>query len=192
MRGRLLALSGKRFAGKDTVAGLVCALAAERGLEVACFAFADESKRAFAASLGGAVSAERLRSERAYKEAWRPRLTEFTSAALARDPLVFCRAVAERAAGRPGPSIVSDLRLPAELEHLRGRFDVWLVRVSRSPSERARSGWVYSPAADEHATETALDDPSYWDEELDNSGDLAALRDQVAGRLRGWLLGAGA
>lgn len=190
MTNRLLALSGKRFAGKDTVAGVVCALAAERGLAVACFAFADESKRAFAASLGGAVSVERLRSDRAYKEAWRPRLTEFTTAALARDPLVFCRAVAERAAGRSGPSIVSDLRLPAELAYLRGRFDVWLVRVSRSSSERARSGWVRSPAVDEHYTETALDDPSYWDEELDNSGELGALREQVARRLGVWLLGA--
>lgn len=187
MARRVLALSGKRFAGKDTVAALTVELARERGLSLATFAFADESKRGLAAQLGAEVELDRLLRERAYKEAWRPRLTAFTVAALARDPLVFCRAVADRAAATAGPVMITDLRLRAELVHLRARFELRVIRVTRSDAGRSSSGWQPSPAVDGHATETELDDPALWDEEIVNDAELAALRARVHARVAAWL-----
>lgn len=184
---RVLALSGKRFAGKDTLAAIVGELARARGRTLATFAFADESKRAFAAELAGEVELERLLRDRAYKEAWRPRLTAFTVAALGRDPLAFCRAVAERVAATPEPVMITDLRLRGEHESLRARFALRVIRVSRPDALRAASGWRRVPEVDDHPTETELDDPALWDEELVNDGDLAGLRARALARADAWL-----
>jgi phosphomevalonate kinase len=187
---RVLAISGKRFAGKDTLAASVVRQAWARGVLVMTHAFAGESKRMFAASVGArgvAVDELRLQGDRAYKEAWRPQLTEFTVAALGADPLVFCRAVADRIAGSECVGVVTDLRLRVEVAHLRSRFALYVVRVTRPDVLRAASGWRYTPAVDEHATETELDDPGLWDEEVHNDGTLAQLDEVVATRLSAWL-----
>lgn len=187
---RVVALSGKRFAGKDTLAGEVVVQAAARGALVELFAFAAESKRMFAAwqaARGVEVSLAGLLADRAYKELWRPRLTEFTLAALREDPLVFCRAVADRMAAARGFAIVTDLRLRSEVIHLRSRFELWVVRVTRSSALREASGWRYTPGVDDHSTETELDDPGLWDEEFLNDGTRAQLGSRVAGRVMGWL-----
>jgi phosphomevalonate kinase len=129
----------------------------------------------------------RLQGDRAYKEAWRPQLTDFTVAALDRDPQVFCRAVADRIAESEQVAVVTDLRLRVEVALLRSRFALHVVRVTRSDSLRAASGWQYTPAVDEHTTETQLDDPALWDEEVRNDGTLAQLDEVVAARLGAWL-----
>lgn len=167
---RVIAITGKRFSGKDSLA---------RALGLPTFAFADESKRMLAAR-NPDVDLARLMTDRAYKESVRRRLTALTVAELAADPLVFVRAVCARITE---PSVISDLRLRHERAFLEAAFDTVVVRVQRSDANRALSGWVYSADKDEHVTETDLDDPSLWDHVVDNNGSLAEL-DQAARILR--------
>ncbi len=153
---RVLALSGKRFSGKDTFAAALVRHGLAIGVEVVPHAFAAESKRllvARQAELGVAVDLERLTTDRSYKEQWRSKLTELTVAAIAADPLVFCRAVADRIDRQTKPHVVplvTDVRLLLEVTHLRARFDLWLVRIARGEEARARSGWLPDPSADAH------------------------------------------
>ena len=179
---RVLALSGKRFSGKDTLAAMLVEAARERGVALVTYAFAAESKRLFVerqAGLGVEVNLDRLQRDRAYKEAWRPKLTELTVAAIAADPLVFCRAVGDRIAAGAERALVTDVRLRLEIEHLRSRFDLHLVRLQRSDAARASSGFVFDPVADRHPTETELDDPSLWDEVVDNDGTEGQLAEKA-------------
>jgi phosphomevalonate kinase len=184
MKKRVLGLSGKRFSGKDTLAAMLVARAAARGLRLVTHAFAAESKRLFA-QREPRVELERLLGERDYKERWRPALTAFTVESLAADPLVFCRSVADRIAGSADAALVTDVRLRVEVAHLRERFDLALLRLTRSDAARAASGWSYAASVDEHHTETELDDPSLWDEVISNDGtldDLAARADALVTR----------
>jgi phosphomevalonate kinase len=192
---RVLVLSGRRFAGKDTLAGVLVALARERGLSLTTYAFAAESKRLLVEQMraqGVEVELERLLHDRGYKEQWRPRLTECTVAALARDPLIFCRAVAERIECSPEPAVITDLRLRGEVEYLRSRFIVHVLRVQRPDPLRAAAGWRETAGVDDHPTETDLDDPALWDEVVANDGDLAALQTRAQAQLDAWLVAAGA
>ena len=183
MNKLLLAISGKRFSGKDTLAALLVEHAQKRGITLETYAFAAESKRMFTdeqAAAGITVDLERLQHDREYKELWRPQLTAFTMESLARDPLVFCRSVAGRIEASSTSSLVTDVRLRLEVEHLRPRFRLHLVRITRSDESRAASGWKYTPSADDHRTETDLDDPSLWDEVLTNDGSLEELSAKAA------------
>ena len=169
----LLCISGKRFSGKDTFAALM----KKHEPRLALHAFAGESKRLFVEeqrALGVSVDLERLVSDRAYKEEWRPKLTAFTVDSIARDPLVFVRAVAGRVEASAAPALVTDMRLRLEIDYLRPRFALHVVRLKRSDEQRMLSGW--RPAAvDGHHTETELDDPSLWNEIVVNDGTEAEL-----------------
>jgi phosphomevalonate kinase len=175
---RLLALSGKRFSGKDTLAALLSAAAGRRGLELATYAFAGESKRMFAAR-DPAVDLARLTGDRDYKELWRPQLTRFTEESLAADPLVFVREVALRIEGDPRPAVITDLRLRLELDWLRPRFELVVARVQRADAEREKSGWRFDAAKDTHRTETELDEPSLWDTIVENHGTTVELAEKA-------------
>ncbi len=191
MKKRLLAISGKRFSGKDTLAALLVERArVEHGVTLTAHAFAGESKRLFVVEEqrgGNDVDLARLVGDRAYKEQWRPRLTAFTERSLAADPLVFCRSVADAIEVEATPSIVTDVRLTHEVEHLRARFELHLVRLVRSDAARLASGWVYAAKADEHHTETELDDPSWWDATITNDAATTELEAEAARLLRRWL-----
>lgn len=192
---RVLALSGRRFAGKDTLAGVLVALARERGAALTTYAFAAESKRLLVAEMraqGVDVELERLLHDRGYKEQWRPQLTACTVAALERDPLIFCRAVAERIASSAEAAVITDLRLRGEVEYLRSRFTLHVLRVQRPDPLRAAAGWRETVGVDDHPTETSLDDPALWDEVVANDSDLVALRGRAQARLDTWLAAAGA
>lgn len=175
---RVLAISGKRFSGKDTFAGLLREAARRAGHELPVYAFADESKRMFAAA-NADVELARLLADRAYKESVRPRLTAFTMAAIAADPLVFCREVARRIDDGGTPALISDLRLQLELTELRPRFELRVLRLARGDAARAASGWVFKAGVDDHATETELDDPARWDEIVPNDGSIAELGERA-------------
>lgn len=186
----MLALSGKRFTGKDTLAAMLARRAQEQGVRVELFAFAAECKRLFVeerAREGEVVELARLLSEREYKERWRPAMTRFTERCLAQDPLFFCRAVASRAEQCAGLPVLTDLRLRQEREHLASRFELVVLHLERSDAARASSGWRYDPAADTHFTETELDDPALWTETLSNEGSLEALEEAAQRVLRGLL-----
>ncbi len=181
---RLLCICGKRFAGKDTFAALLKEQARARGVVLELYAFAGESKRLFAQqekARGVDVELHRLLHDRAYKEGLRPQLTRFTVDAIDRDPLVFCRAVADRiAAADDAVAVVTDLRLILEVEHLRTRFGLVVVRLRRSDQDRAASGWRFDAAIDGHHTETELDDPKWWTAVVDNDGSVEALAPRAA------------
>jgi phosphomevalonate kinase len=169
---KILGISGKRFSGKDTFASLLVAKAkAQRDIDLQTYAFAAESKRLFAA-IEKDVDLVRLSSDRDYKEQWRPKLTEFTVRSINADPLVFCRSVADRIEQGGKPALITDVRLRLEVEHLRSRFHLHLVRLTRRDEGRRASGWVYSDSADTHHTETELDDGSLWDEIVPNDATI--------------------
>jgi phosphomevalonate kinase len=179
----LVAISGKRFSGKDTFARLLVEEASARGVQVELFAFANESKRLFVEqqrALGVEVDLARLLTDRDYKETWRPRLTAFTVESIAADPLVFARAVAARVDGSPHACVVTDLRLRLEVELLKPRFALHVVRLVRSDQSRVASGWQFKASVDEHHTETELDDPSFWSQRVGNDGAEAELRSVAA------------
>ncbi len=184
---RVLCISGKRFYGKDTLARAMVVAATRRGLSLETYAFADESKRMFAASHPD-VELARLLSDRDYKERWRPQLTDFTVNALAADSLVFVREVMRRIEASSAHPLITDLRLVPELEHLRTAYEPYVLRLARSDLHRATSGWSYDTAKDTHRTETELDDSSLWNEVVPNDGteaELAERADSLVGRLLG-------
>lgn len=181
----VLCISGKRFAGKDTLARLLVAAARERGIALHAYAFAGESKRMFAATRPE-VDVARLVDDRDYKERWRPQLTQFTVDALAADPLVFVREVMRRIHVADGFPLITDLRLRLELDHLRKVAQPYVLRVTRSDANRAVSGWTYDALKDTHYTELQLDDPALWNEEIVNDGtepELARRADEVITRV---------
>lgn len=191
----VLAISGKRYFGKDTFAAMLVKHASALGYELPTYAFADESKRMFAAieeAKGEDISLTRLLRERDYKERFRPALTRFTVEALGRDPLVFCRAVAQRIEEAGRPAVITDLRLRAEHEHLASRFALRVVRLARTDASRQRSGWQWKDGVDDHHTECELDDPALWHEVVDNDGTLDDLSEQAAATVARFLRGSGA
>ena len=178
----LLAISGKRFSGKDTFAALLVEGAARRGVTLEPHAFAAESKRMFVAretARGVSVDLERLLTDRSYKEQQRPQLTLFTMVSIKNDPLVFARSVSERIEASPNPGLITDVRLKLEVEFLCLRFDLHLLRIVRSDEQRAASGWTYTPGVDDHQTETELDDPSLWNEIIPNDGTREELAERA-------------
>jgi len=189
-RMRLLAISGKRFSGKDTFAAMLVEHARKRGVVLPTYAFAAESKRLFVAqeaARGVEVDLQRLMVERAYKEEWRPKLTAFTVESIAKDPQVFCRAVADRIAAAKVPALITDLRLKLEIEHLKPRFELWIARVLRPDPLRTSSGWRYDAPADTHHTETELDDEKLWTHVVRNDGSLEELDRKAADLLNAYL-----
>lgn len=187
---RVLCISGKRFSGKDSFADLLCERARARGHELALFAFADVSKRMLVEAQrakGVEVDFARLLSDRAYKELWRPTLTQLTTDSIAGDPFVFCREVGDRIEVCDRPALITDLRLRVEVAHLRPRFDLHVVRLARSDARRAASGWVYDRDVDGNYTETELDDPSLWDEVVTNDGTADELRSKAAAVIDAYL-----
>lgn len=182
---RVLCISGKRFYGKDTLARAMVTAASRRGLTLETHAFADESKRMFAAA-NPEVELSRLLADRAYKERWRPQLTQFTVDALAADSLVFVREVMRRIDASAAHPLITDLRLRPELDHLRTVCEPYVLRLARSDDHRAASGWSYDAPKDTHRTETELDDPALWSEVVPNDGSEAELADRataLVGRL---------
>jgi phosphomevalonate kinase len=184
MATAVIALSGKRFSGKDTLATLLCDRAVALGEPLRRRALADECKRAFVeeqAAAGVAVDLAGLLGDRAYKERWRPALTAFTERALARNPAVFCERLLPPGAPAGEPLLVTDVRLLHDASFLKAHGDTLLVRLSCDDAARARFGWTHTDGVDTHRTETELDRYAAWDLIIPNNGSLADL-DAWAGR----------
>ena len=72
--------------------------------------------------------------------------------------------VADRIEAEPMPCLITDVRLRLEVDHLRSRFDLRLVRITRGDAARASSGWSrrarVSSAAARHSSPSVLVSPS--------------------------------
>jgi phosphomevalonate kinase len=177
----IIALSGKRFTGKDTFADALIESAKGLGLDIPKGAFAAECKVSFVEEQRGegrSIDLQRLLDDRVYKEQLRPELTAFTEREIAKDPLVFVRKTLARF--EPfGVGLVSDLRLQLELDFLRPNTRLLAVRLERPDALRAQSGWVFVPGTDDHRTETELDGEQQWDLTLVNNGELQDWKQQA-------------
>lgn len=175
-RKLVLALSGKRYSGKDSLAAAVIDEASSRGIALRRRALADACKIAFCeemAAVGITIDATSLIADRATKERWRPALTVFTERELAADPQVFCRQILDEP--HDDPVLITDVRLRSEVAMLTLRADPIFARVVRSDESRRSSGWSFTKGVDDHRTETELDDWDGWSEIVRNEGPTSEL-----------------
>jgi phosphomevalonate kinase len=166
-------VSGKRYAGKDTVAD---ALARVLGSDVTRASFAHAVKSDVAQQYG--LSLERLLTDAAYKEHHRALLISHATDMRARDRSYWVRKARE---GTRNPmTIVSDWRFPDEVDWFRSnepRTMPFTVRVNASDETRCARGWVPGPV-DVDPSECSLDGAAF-DYEIDNNGSMAELEEAV-------------
>ena len=170
----ILGLSGRKGAGKDTVAA---------GLGYYRVAFADALKTVCFTLFGvpadppdkeGPSRVRALHEDRylSHREVWQ----QIGMLMRTFDPDCWVRAAMAEAVRAAGPVAVTDVRMPNEVEAIRaagGR----VVRLTRSPAGDA----------DTHASETALDGYAGFDAVVDNARQtpeqtVAAVRELI----RGW------
>lgn len=146
-------ISGRRCAGKDTVAEILLGrLGPMGGTRVA---FADLVKREAADKHG--LDLERLldnsRESREYKEEHRTKLIALAMEARERDPDHWVALAWKRYQNTP-IVVVSDWRFDNETAYLRARVGhVICVRVEAADGDRAARGWMPNPAVDASASE---------------------------------------
>lgn len=164
----LIALSGRKRSGKDTVCEILKTLAAPR--RVARVAFADALKEEVAALLG--VTLEEIETHKArYRGILQWWGTEWRRHDNDRYWLDKARQKIEALRGSADIVVVTDARFPNEGDLIRsmgGR----VVRIERG-----------SQSLDPHPSETAMDGYDF-DEFIPNRGTLEELRQQVAGLIR--------
>jgi len=191
----LLLLSGKRAAGKDFFMARLRALleANERlertggvelaGVRLVCVALADGCKEGFAEYDG--LDAQRLKSDRAYKEEHRSAMTAWYHE---QPEDFFQRRVrsqlqaAEAAPGEVLVLVITDARRLTDMEFFVARNEVadavLPLRLSASDEARYRRGWVFDAEKDWDVTETELDAYPFAAElTFENSADGAETLD---------------
>lgn len=163
-------ISGKRYAGKDTVAEIFRRQLAAQGRDVALTSFAEavkrEAARLYDLDVDKLLAPHDDAEARAYKEEHRHQLICVGMDGRVRDPGQWTRKVWASHSSHQ-VVIVSDWRFPDEpslLEQLGAM--VVRVRVHANDSTRNARGWTYNPAVDKSPSETALDNtisvPSMW------------------------------
>lgn len=177
-------VSGKRYAGKDTVADALARMLKGGCRSVARVSFASAVKADVAARHG--LDLGRLMCDAAYKEQYRELLISHATSMRAADEDYWVRsayATADRAA--PSDIIVSDWRFPNEAQWLRNAgARVVTIRVMASDEARIARGWVPS-AVDSDPSECLLDG-SAFDYVIENNGDMGSLEREV-GRIAAML-----
>ena len=166
-----IALSGKRFSGKDYFSAL---LQKELSLllpkaDVRLVRQADELKKSFA-NING-LDVERLISDRVYKELHREEMTKFYTNSLEKDSLIWCRKIIEfidKNGENPKIYILSDLRHKYELDFYKETLQkisisFITIRVETSDEIKEKRGWKFIKEVDEHPTENDLDEGVIWD-----------------------------
>ncbi len=142
--------------------------------------FASTFKRHFAASSG--LDEERLTTDRAYKELHRFRMNAAFEEFHRERPSLCTEMLLNGLEGLE-VLIVSDLRLVADAAALRAKEcaaqRVVLVRVNAEEASRREFGWSPS-SADQHWTETQLDDYGAWDFVFENNPPLQRLHQLAA------------
>lgn len=160
----VIALAGKRKAGKDAIAAALMHLLEQKGVAAVRGAFADEVKRAYLRSdkcTDPELTLQDLTESGVKKELHRSNLIEFGETARAIDPMVWVRLLLQRLnqsdAARTGVVVVTDLRYPLELWALKQTcVRVLCFYVDASDEARGERGYVFTRGVDDGASETAL------------------------------------
>lgn len=181
-------VSGRRYAGKDTLADCLARAFREHHphLTVLRTAFAAALKRDYATCFtADGVSLERLLTDAAYKELHRGALIRWGTEARAREPAVWARHVYEHAVSanpRPAVVIVSDWRFHNEARFLAAKdgVEVLCFRVCANDQVRRERGWQYDAAVDLDASETELDH-GFCGLHVSNTGSVDDLYGQCHG-----------
>eukprot|EP00403_Amphidinium_massartii_P014915 CAMPEP_0178421258 /NCGR_PEP_ID=MMETSP0689_2-20121128/26555_1 /TAXON_ID=160604 /ORGANISM="Amphidinium massartii, Strain CS-259" /LENGTH=221 /DNA_ID=CAMNT_0020042765 /DNA_START=72 /DNA_END=738 /DNA_ORIENTATION=+ len=187
----VIAVSGKRAAGKDYISSLILAEVARNipGARVTRLAFADRCKKEFAEKEG--LNLEQLHKDRSYKELHRAKMTEYYLQTVAADPTHFIDGVVREARQfleeGEGPALDLDLRHLTEVKSLRtpGSLtadEILLVRVNADDSIRQARGWVPDPEKDLSSTECDLDTLQSFGWVLQNH-DSEAVKEEVRSRV---------
>ncbi len=163
-------ISGKSYAGKDTVADeFVKHVPGKRA------SFAVLAKEEFCAQTH--LDITRMLCDRDYKERHRKQLIAYAMGKRAVDPDYFVRALEAQLANEP-LVIISDYRFPSEADYLRSRenLQVFCVRVVASSESRRERGWIANPSIDDGVSECNLDGGTF-DLCVINNGSLEHLRE---------------
>lgn len=185
-------ISGKRYAGKDTVAERFrCQLAAQ-GRDVVLTSFAEavkrEAARLYDLDVDKLLAPPTDAEARAYKEEHRHLLIKVGMEGRAEDTTCWAVKVWQAHSSRE-VVVISDWRFPDEEVRLR-RLGAMVIRVRVHARDHARAqrGWKYNAAVDDSPSETALDGnfdvPIMWSKMScvfnSEQGQWALLDEQVA------------
>jgi len=175
----VIGFSGKRFAGKDTLAKFVTEYISSEypSHTYVVFPLASAFKLEFAQQ--HMLDFEKLLHDREYKESHRKQMNEFFQRTFPTDPRRFCRAALAYAKQKQANVlIITDVRLKSDVKNLtelaQGRLV--LIRVQASDAKRNSFGWVFDAIIDEHKTEIDLDSYDTWNRVIDNNGSLEDLK----------------
>ncbi len=162
----IIAISGKQYSGKDTLAKRLLA----RLPEFRQIPIAQAIKMAFAQQHG--LTAEEVE---AHKAQYRPGLIELGNWGRAQDPDYWLKQVLNQ----PGKKLISDVRLKREYELLKAH-GAFLIRLEASRETRAQRGHIVS---EDDPTENELDAITDWDWVLVNNSSVADLERTLQARL---------
>jgi phosphomevalonate kinase len=164
----IIALAGKQYSGKDTVAELL-----QQALPLyTVMPIARAIKEEFARSRN--LSLAEVEAE---KSKFRGDLIALGQQRRQQDPDYWLKQVLEA----PGSKIISDVRLKQEFDILKRR-GAFLIRVQASREVRALRGEITHEG---DPTETELDQVMDWEAEIENSGSYEALQKTVSALVHG-------
>jgi len=150
-KSKILALVGRRYSGKSTLADMLLAF----DPRFVKRSFATVLKSEFAASSG--VDLKKLNTP-GVKDMYRPALFEYEKKAKANNPFYFAEKLfAQRSADEF--TVIDDLRFIEELQLCIQKGAV-IYKVHAEAHQRRQRGWVKGEI-DEHYSETELDLPGY-------------------------------
>ena len=156
----LIGISGKKQAGKNTVATI---LAQKLGKQCVEYAFADALKLEVAQACKVSVAVIEM-----HKETYRPLLQAWGSLRRAKNVDYFTEIVVRKIlAQKPEVAILTDVRYLNEAECVR-KAGGYLIRVARSTA-----------VDDTHESETSLDHFTEWDGLILNTGSMVHLKVEV-------------
>mmetsp|Transcript_5149 Transcript_5149/g.11208 ORF Transcript_5149/g.11208 Transcript_5149/m.11208 type:complete len:552 (-) Transcript_5149:14-1669(-) len=176
-RGVVVLFCGRRCSGKDWLASIVATelkyLMDESDERLVTLAgISDETKRAFAEA-NPPVCAERLISDRAYKEKHRRALGSFYQEKQARDVTYAAECYLRSVQGSDSGSILLLTGMRDGLDYARrlAGKPVVFVKVSASDGARRARGWSHDKEIDESHGECAVDfkPDAFWDLMYENN-----------------------
>lgn len=160
-------LSGKRYAGKDTVANFMKRSFESRGRRCELLSIADSCKIDFA-KLNG-LDADKMINDREYKELHRNDLTDYYRSVIEHDRLAYEKLVVDRInrlnVDEHDYVVVRDVRLLSGMNCLLNGLNdhhVTRVRIECSDENREKRGWKKTDY-DYSFAETGLDLYDKWD-----------------------------